>query len=181
VFNVKNALAAISVALEFDVSFSTIEGALKRFQGVNRRFDLIGEKKGIKVYDDYAHHPTEVEVTLQAARIGFNSRLIVVFQPHLYSRTRDFYQEFAKSLLTTDKLILAPIYAAREEPINGVTARLISDAAESFGHKNVAYIEDIDRIPAEIADYARQGDVVFTIGAGDVYRLAPKILEAIGK
>lgn len=180
VFNIKNALAAISVALEFDIPFTTIQKALGEFKGVNRRFDLIGEIKGIKVYDDYAHHPTEIEVTLQAAKLAFKKRIIAVFQPHLFSRTRDFYQEFAKSLLTSDMLILAKIYPARENPIEGVTSAMISDAASQFGHKNVRYIEDIDAIPAAVAEYAQTGDVVFTIGAGSIYRTAPKILEALG-
>ena len=139
VFNVKNALAAISVALEFDIPFETIKKALESFKGVNRRFDLIGEQNGIKVYDDYAHHPTEIDVTLRAAKVAFKSRVIVVFQPHLFSRTRDFYQEFAKSLLMCDMLILAKLYPAREEPIAGVTSQMISDAAAQFGHKNVRY------------------------------------------
>lgn len=180
VFNVKNALAAISVALETDISFPVIKKALESFKGVNRRFDLIGEKNGIKVYDDYGHHPTEIEVTLQAARIAFKNRIIVVFQPHLFSRTRDFYEEFAKSLLTSDMLILAKIYPAREKPIEGVTSQMISDASMRFGHRNVRYIDDVTKIPAAVAEYAQPGDVVFTIGAGDIYRTAPKILEAIG-
>jgi UDP-N-acetylmuramate--alanine ligase len=181
VFNVKNALAAISVALEFDIPFETIKKALESFKGVNRRFDLIGEQNGIKVYDDYAHHPTEIDVTLRAAKVAFKSRVIVVFQPHLFSRTRDFYREFAKSLLMCDMLILAKLYPAREAPIAGVTSQMISDAAAQFGHKNVRYIEDITRIPSAIAEYAQPGDVVFTIGAGDIYRTAPKILEALKK
>ena len=140
---------------------------------------MIGEKNGIKVYDDYAHHPTEIDVTLRAAKLAFKKKLIVIFQPHLFSRTRDFYQEFAKSLLTSDMLILAKIYPAREEPIEGVTAVMISDAATQYGHKNVRYVEDVSKIPAIVAENASSGDVVFTIGAGDIYRTAPKILEAI--
>lgn len=181
IFNVKNALAAISVALEFDIPFETIKKALECFKGVNRRFDLIGEQNGIKVYDDYAHHPTEIDVTLRAAKVAFKSKVIVVFQPHLFSRTRDFYQEFAKSLLMSDMLILAKIYPAREEPIAGVTSAMISDAAAQFGHKNVRYIEDVAMIPAAVAEFAQPGDVVFTVGAGDIYRTAPKILEALKK
>ncbi len=180
VFNVKNALAAASVALETDIPFATIKRALENFKGVNRRFDLIGEKNGIKVYDDYAHHPTEIEVTLQAARIAFKNRIIVIFQPHLFSRTKDFYEEFAKALLTCDMLILAKIYPAREKPIEGVTAKMISDASANFGHKNVQYVDDVARIPEIVARYAQSGDVVFTIGAGDIYKTAPKVLEAIG-
>lgn len=179
VFNVKNALGAISVALEFDLPWEVIKRALSSFQGVVRRFEFKGEKNGVKVYDDYGHHPTEVEVTLQAAKKAFGSRLIVVFQPHLFSRTRDFYQEFGKALLTSDMLILAKIYPAREKPIEGVTSAMIADAAREFGHKNVSYIEDSTRIPEAIAEYAKPGDVVFTVGAGDIYRLGTRILEAL--
>ncbi len=180
-FNVKNALAAISVALESEIDFPTIKKALESFKGVNRRFDLIGEVNGIKVYDDYGHHPTEIEVTLQAAKLAFQQRLIVVFQPHLFSRTKDFYEEFAKSLLTSDMLILAKIYPARETPIEGVTSELISSACERFGHRNVRYIDDVHKIPAVVAEFAQPGDVVFTIGAGDIYRTAPKILAELKK
>jgi UDP-N-acetylmuramate--alanine ligase len=178
-FNVRNALAAISVALEFELPWSQIQSALESFQGVVRRFQLIGECRGIKVYDDYAHHPTEVEVTLDAARRAFDGRLIVVFQPHLYSRTRDFAAQFAQALLTSDVLILARIYPAREEPIAGVTSELIKAAAVEFGHKQVEYIDDIEAIPERVAEIARPGDVVMTIGAGDIYRTAPKIVEAL--
>ncbi len=180
VFNVKNALAAVSVALETDIPFAIIKKALECFKGVNRRFDLIGEKNGIKVYDDYGHHPTEVDVTLQAARIAFKHRIIVVFQPHLFSRTKDFYEEFAKALLTSDMLIIAKIYPAREKPIEGVTSRMISDASSRFGHKNVQYVDDVSQIPGVVAKFAQPGDVVFTVGAGDIYKTAPKILEALG-
>jgi UDP-N-acetylmuramate--alanine ligase len=179
IFNVRNALGAVSVALEFDLPWDTISRALNNFQGVVRRFELIGEQNGIKVYDDYGHHPTEVEVTLHAAKKAFGSRLIVVFQPHLFSRTRDFAEEFGKALLTSDMLVLARIYPAREQPIDGVTSELIADAARKFGHKNVTYVEDTPAIPKLIAKYARPGDVIFTIGAGDIYRTAPRILEAL--
>lgn len=180
-FNVKNALAAASVALESEIDFDTIKRSLESFKGVNRRFDLIGEANGIKVYDDYGHHPTEVEVTLQAAKLAFQNRLIVIFQPHLYSRTKDFYEEFAKALLTSDMLILAKIYPARETPIEGVTSELIANACERFGHRNVRYLEDREEIPEVVKKYAKPGDVVFTIGAGDIYRTAPKILEELRK
>ncbi len=179
IFNVRNALGAVSVALEFDLDWDTINRALNNFQGVVRRFEFIGEHNGIKVYDDYGHHPTEVEVTLHAAKKAFGSRLIVVFQPHLFSRTRDFAEDFGKALLTSDMLVLAKIYPAREQPMEGVTSELIADAARKFGHKNVTYVEDTSAIPKLIAKYAQTGDVVFTIGAGDIYRTAPRILEAL--
>lgn len=178
-YNVSNALAAISVALEFELEWSKIEAAINSFQGVVRRFQLIGEKRGVKVYDDYAHHPTEVEVMLNAARQAFGGKLIVIFQPHLYSRTQDFAEEFAQALLTSDVLILARLYAAREEPIEGVTSNLIAQAAKRFGHKQASYVEDTASIPQQVAALAESGDVVFTVGAGDIYRTAPKIVEAL--
>jgi UDP-N-acetylmuramate--alanine ligase len=178
-YNVSNALAAISVALEFELAWTDIAKALSSFQGVVRRFQFIGEQRGIKVYDDYAHHPTEVEVVLKATRQAFSGRLLAIFQPHLFSRTRDFAEQFAQALLISDVLVLAKIYAAREEPLPGVTSDLIAQAARRFGHKQVEYIEDADQIPALIAELAQPGDVVMTIGAGDIYRTAPKIVETL--
>ncbi len=178
-YNVSNALAAISVALEFELAWTDIAKALSSFQGVVRRFQFIGEQRGIRVYDDYAHHPTEVEVVLKATRQAFSGRLLAIFQPHLFSRTRDFAEQFAQALLISDVLVLAKIYAAREEPLPGVTSDLIAQAARRFGHKQVEYIEDADQIPALIAELAQPGDVVMTIGAGDIYRTAPKIVETL--
>lgn len=178
-YNVSNALAAISVALEFELEWQKIEAALNSFQGVVRRFQLIGEKRDVKVYDDYAHHPTEVEVMLSAARQAFSGKLIVIFQPHLYSRTRDFADQFAQALLTSDILILAKLYPAREEPIEGVTSDLIAQAARRFGHRKVSYVEDTSSLPKLVAKLAEPGDVIFTVGAGDIYRTAPKIVEAL--
>ncbi|MFH2055362.1 MAG: UDP-N-acetylmuramate--L-alanine ligase [bacterium] len=178
-YNVSNALAAISVALEFELEWPKIEAALHSFQGVVRRFQLIGEKRGVKVYDDYAHHPTEVEVMLTAARQAFKGKLIVIFQPHLYSRTRDFADEFAQALLTSDVLILAKLYPAREEPLAGVSSDLIAQAAKRFGHRQASYVEDIASIPPQVAAIAEPGDVIFTVGAGNIYRTAPLIVEAL--
>ena len=180
-YNVSNALAAISVALEFELAWTDIAKALGSFQGVVRRFQFIGEQRGVKVYDDYAHHPTEVEVMLKATRQAYAGRLIAIFQPHLYSRTRDFAEQFAQALLISDTLVLAKIYAAREEPLAGVTSDLIAQAARRFGHKHVEYCENADKIPVLIAELAQPGDVVMTIGAGDIYRTAPKIVEALQK
>ena len=134
--NVKNSLVAVCIAKELGVPFSTIKKALESFTGVYRRFEVKYNKE-IMVIDDYAHHPTETTATLAGIRAGWDRRLIAVFQPHLYSRTRDFYQEFGKSFLNSDIFICTDVYPAREEPIDGVNGKLVADAAHAFGHKNV--------------------------------------------
>ena len=180
-FNVMNALAAIAVCMEQEIPFDDIQEALSNFKGVNRRFEIIGEVDNYIVVDDYGHHPTEVEATLRAAKQGYNRPVIAIFQPHLFSRTRDFYNEFAKALLTADVMIVAKIYPAREEPIEGVSGNMIVEAARSFGHQNCHYIDDLSLIPEFIKDYLMEDAIIMTIGAGSIYRVAPKILEALRK
>ena len=127
--NVRNALAAIAVARELQIDMAVIAHGLSKFLGVDRRFQILGEFAGAIIVDDYAHHPTEIRATLDAARRGYPTRRIVaLFQPHLYSRTRDFAREFAESLRVADVALVAPIYAAREEPIEGITGRLIAES-----------------------------------------------------
>lgn len=140
--NVKNSLVALTIAKELDVDFETIKSALKKFTGVYRRSEIKANINDIMVIDDYAHHPTEVSATLAAIRSGWDRRVIAVFQPHLYSRTKDFYLDFAKSFLDSDIFICTDVYPAREEPIEGVSGKLITEAAEKFGHKNVIYVPD---------------------------------------
>ncbi len=178
-FNVMNCLAAISVCMELEIPFQKIQAALANFRGVNRRFEIIGETGGYMVVDDYGHHPTEVEVTLRAAKRGYNRPVIAIFQPHLYSRTRDFYRDFAKAMLSADMMIVARIYPAREEPIEGVTGNLIVEAAKSFGHKNCHYIDDPAMLPEFVKDHLMDNAIIMTIGAGSIYRVAPKIFEAL--
>jgi UDP-N-acetylmuramate--alanine ligase len=181
VFNAMNSLAAIAVAMEHEIPFDKISEGLANFRGVNRRFEIIGETRGFMVVDDYGHHPTEVEVTLRAAKQGYDRPLVVVFQPHLYSRTRDFYRDFARALLAADVLIVAKIYPAREEPIEGITGHIIVESAKSFGHQNCHYVDDFELIPEFVSEHAPENSIVMTIGAGSIYRVAPKILEALGK
>jgi UDP-N-acetylmuramate--alanine ligase len=180
-FNIMNSLAAIAVCMEHEIPFETIAASLANFRGVNRRFEIIGEVGGYMVIDDYAHHPTEVEVTLRAAKRGYNRPIIAIFQPHLFSRTRDFYREFAKALLSADIMIVAKIYPAREEPIEGVSGHLIVEAAKSFGHQNCHYVEDLSLIPEFVGDHLIDKALIMTIGAGSIYRTAPKIVEALKK
>ena len=175
---VKNSLVAVCIAKELGIPFSTIKKALESFSGVYRRFEVKYNKE-IMVVDDYAHHPTETTATLAAIRSGWDRRLVAIFQPHLYSRTRDFYQEFGRSFLNSDVFICTDVYPAREEPIEGVTGRLIADAASSFGHKNVLYVENKYDIPKVINDIKREGDIIITMGAGDIWKIGEKFVEQL--
>jgi len=178
--NVKNSLVAVSIARELGIEFPKIKIALEKFSGVYRRFEIKYDKK-ILVVDDYAHHPTETTATLSGIRAGWDRRLIVVFQPHLYSRTRDFYQEFGRSFLNTDVFICTDVYPAREEPIEGVSGKLISDITEKFGHKNVHYIEDKNKLPEFLLNIVKDKDIVVTMGAGDIWKFGNKFVEMMEK
>jgi UDP-N-acetylmuramate--alanine ligase len=172
--NVRNALAAIGVARELGVGGHVIAAALSKFLGVDRRFQILGDFGGALVVDDYAHHPTEIRATLDAARSGYPQRRIVaLFQPHLYSRTRDFAREFGESLGRADVALVAPIYAARETPIEGISARMIAEAGEG--------IEFLDRTNDEIVRELRQrlepNDVFIVMGAGDVHEIAEALVR----
>ena len=175
---VKNSLVAVTIGMELGIDFETIKKALEKFTGVYRRFETKYKNKVI-VLDDYAHHPTETTVTLEGIRAGWDRRLIVVFQPHLYSRTRDFYQEFGKSFLNTDVFICTDIYPAREEPIEGVSGELISNITKKFGHKNVHYIKDKDDVPKKLMEIKKDGDIIITMGAGDIWKYGEKFVELL--
>jgi UDP-N-acetylmuramate--alanine ligase len=176
--NVRNALAAIAVAKHLGIPSQTIVAAMARFLGVDRRFQLLGECcGGAIVVDDYAHHPTEVRATLEAARMGYPGRRIVaLFQPHLYSRTRDFAAAFAEALRIADVPLVAPIYAAREEPVEGISSRLIAEAAPG--------IEFLDRDNSGIVTALRArlepNDIFIAMGAGDVHEIAEKLARGEG-
>jgi UDP-N-acetylmuramate--alanine ligase len=172
--NVRNALAAIAVGRALGIKAETIAAALAKFLGVDRRFQILGEYHGCIIVDDYAHHPTEIRATLNAARAGYPGRRVVaLFQPHLYSRTIDFAAEFAEALLIADVPLVAPIYAARERPVEGVSARIIADAASG--------IELIDRSNAQIVNEMRRrlgpNDIFITMGAGDVHEVAEQLVR----
>jgi UDP-N-acetylmuramate--alanine ligase len=177
---VKNSLVAVIIAKELGVPFNTIKKALESFTGVYRRFEVKYNKE-IMVVDDYAHHPTETTATLAGIRAGWDRRLVAVFQPHLYSRTRDFYQEFGRSFLNSDVFICTDIYPAREEPIEGVTGELVADAARSFGHKNVLYVQNKNEIPKTLDEIKKDGDIIVTMGAGDIWKFGEKFVEGISK
>jgi len=176
--NVRNALAAIGVARELGIAPEAIASGLAKYLGVDRRFQVLGDYAGAIIVDDYAHHPTEIRATISAARSGYpDRRIVAVFQPHLYSRTRDFAREFAEALSTADVAIVTPIYAAREKPIDGMSARLIADAAEG--------VEFLDRSNSEIFNEMRRrlrpNDIFITMGAGDVNEIAASLVRGEAK
>ena len=180
--NVLNALAAIAVGRELSIPFPTIARALKDFTGVIRRFETKGERGGVLVLDDYAHHPTEIAATLAAARqVHPGRRIVALFQPHLYSRTRDFAVEFGRSLAGCDLAIVTDVYPSREKPLPGVTGDLVAQAARSAGHPAVIYISDKTRVAGELESVLKSGDLLLTMGAGDVVRLGEAYLAgAVG-
>ena len=180
IHNVKNSLVAVCIAKKLDISFAVIKNALESFTGVYRRFEIKYNKE-ILVVDDYAHHPTETSATLAGVRAGWNRRLIAVFQPHLFTRTRDFYQEFGRSFLNSDVFICTDIYPAREEPIEGISGELIADVAKKFGHKNVIYVPDKNDVPKKLMELKKDGDIIVTMGAGDIWRYGEKFVDQIKK
>jgi UDP-N-acetylmuramate--alanine ligase len=175
--NVANALAAIAVGRELSIPFPTIARALKEFTGVVRRFETKGERDGVLVLDDYAHHPTEIAATLAAARqVHPGRRLVALFQPHLYSRTRDFAEDFGRALLACDVAVVTDVYPSREKPLAGVTGELVAVAARKAGHVNVVYLPEKKVVVRSLAGILKSGDLLLTMGAGDVVRLGEEYL-----
>jgi UDP-N-acetylmuramate--alanine ligase len=179
IHNVQNSLGAITVAIELGIPFKKIKAGIEKFAGVYRRWEKKGEVNNIALYDDYAHHPTECRATLSGVKSGWRRRVVCVFQPHLYSRTRDFYEDFGKSFLLSDVLVVTDVYPAREEPIQGVNGELIVNAAKQFGHKDVHYVADKNNIPAFLKSIVKSGDIVITMGAGDIWKFGEKFLNQI--
>ncbi|MFJ5862671.1 UDP-N-acetylmuramate--L-alanine ligase [Pseudarthrobacter sp. NPDC092439] len=173
--NALNAAAAFAVALELGVEPAAAAEALARFSGASRRFEFKGSARGVRVFDDYAHHPTEVRAALSAARtVAAGHKVHVLFQPHLFSRTREFARDFADALNLADTALVLDIYPAREDPIPGVTSRLIADHLHHGGR----LVAGEDAV-AEMVAAARDGDVILTAGAGDVTAFGPRIVEAL--
>jgi len=177
--NVQNALAAIAVGLELGVPFEKIAAGIAKFTGVFRRWEVKAEVNGVTIVDDYAHHPTEIKATLAGAKSGWRRRVVCVFQPHLYSRTRDFYDDFGRSFFNADVLVLTDVYPAREEPIQGVNGELIANAAKEFGHKQVHYVPDKKAVPAFLLSIVQSGDMVITMGAGDIWRFGEDFIAQL--
>jgi UDP-N-acetylmuramate--alanine ligase len=178
--NVLNALAAIGVGLDLEIPFPTIQTALAGFTGVQRRFQIRGTAGGVTVVDDYGHHPAEVRATLAAAKAGFDSRVVTVFQPHRYSRTLHLRQEFLTAFNQADVLVVLDIYPAGEAPIPGVSAADLAEGIRAHGHRNVTYLgSDRQRIVDYVCEISRPGDLVLTLGAGDVSQLGSDILRRL--
>jgi len=174
--NVLNALAAVGVGLDLEIPFATIQKALAGFSGVQRRFQILGRS----VVDDYGHHPAEIRATLAAAKAGFDCRVVTVFQPHRYTRTLHLRQEFLTAFNLADVLIVMDVYAAGEPSIPGVSGRDLADGIRSHGHRDVTYLgSDRTRIVEHLAEIVRRGDLVITLGAGDVSQLGPELLKRL--
>ena len=178
--NIYNSLAAVAVGLELEVPFDVIAGALSEFAGVNRRFQFKGEAAGVIVVDDYGHHPTEIRATLVAAKLGSRGRrMVVLFQPHRYTRTQDLMEEFARSFNNADVLMITDIYAASEDPIEGVTAEALVEAVRRFGHKDARHVGTIEEATLALLEEVRPNDMVITLGAGNVYRVGERLPELL--
>ncbi len=177
--NVRNALAACAVGLCLGMRFGVIAEGLKLFDGVRRRLQVCGECEGVVVVEDYAHHPTEIQSTLEAVRWVAPERLIVVFQPHLYSRTKFFYKEFAAVLSKADRAIVTDIYPSREAPMPGVDASMIVDEAREQGATQVELIKDMNSLPARLAPDLQAGDMVLVLGAGNINQVGAALLGAL--
>lgn len=192
IHNVLNSLAAIGVALILKLDVSIIRDALKGFGGIQRRFEFKGEVNGIKVFDDYGHHPSEIRVTLKAAKEGLlirnqksegrkqrSGRLFVLFQPHRYTRTRDLMDEFSSSFKDADSLILLDIYSAGEKPIKGINSATLLDRIKKTGHSRVLYAEDKEDAIGHLISNMTRGDILLTLGAGNVWKIGDEILNKL--
>jgi len=177
--NAANALATLAVAIELAVPFATAAEALAEFGGIERRFQTWGSARGVRVVDDYGHHPAEIRATLAAARDLDPERVVVVFQPHRYSRTRDLFDEFSTSFNDADLLIVTDIYGAGEEKIPGIDAEGLTQAIAAHGHRDVRFVRDLETVLEHLTAELRPGDLVLTLGAGSVSGLAPRLLAAL--
>ncbi len=179
--NALNALAVIAVAEEMDVPLDVVRTALAEFGGVQRRFTVRGDAAGVTVVDDYGHHPTEVLATLGGARKAFGRRLVVAFQPHRYSRTHEMLREFVTSFNDADVLFVSSVYAAGEDPIPGATGDALAEAIRAHGHRDVTYVEKRTELAREMLPRLREGDLVLTLGAGDITHVGPELLELLAQ
>ena len=176
--NVYNAMAAIAVGLDLSIKFEEIAVALEGFHGAERRFQIKGEKDDVMVVDDYGHHPTEIKATLAAARTS-GRRVVALFQPHRYTRTHDLMDDFARSFYGADVLFVTDIYAASEDPIEGVNSRVLAEQIERFGHRHVEYIGALSGAAAKLKEIVQPHDLVLTLGAGNVYQAGDELLKIL--
>jgi UDP-N-acetylmuramate--alanine ligase len=179
--NVLNALAAVAVAMELNVPFPVIQEGFRDFGGVGRRFQVKGEVNGIMVVDDYGHHPAEIRATLAAAKGGFDRRLVVVFQPHRYTRTKELFDEFVKAFYDADVLVVTDIYPAGEQPIEGVSSESLARSIKNHGQKEVTHIASREQLVDHLVKELRAGDLVVTLGAGNIWQTGEALLEELGK
>ena len=179
--NALNALATLAVAHELDVPFRRAADALETFLGIERRFEEKGTAAGVRVVDDYGHHPAEIEATLAAARELHGGRLVVAFQPHRYTRTRDLWAEFTRCFNRADVLVLTEVYAAGEEKLPGVEASLLAEAIRDHGHRDVTFARDLDTALERLRAAVRPGDLVVTLGAGSIAGLGARLVAALGE
>ena len=177
--NVLNATAAIALCVELGVPVETIREGLRKFTGVGRRFELRGEVDGVRVIDDYGHHPTEVLATLAAAKSVCAGKLTVLFQPHRHTRTMHLMDDFARAFHSADRVVLLDIYAASEKPIEGVSSEVLMERMRQFGHRNAEYAGSAEAGVAAVSQGAQRGDMVLTLGAGSVSQLGDRIVEAL--
>ncbi len=173
---VLNSLAAVAIGLELDIPAETVFAALSSFQNADRRFQVKGERQGVLVVDDYGHHPTEIIATLSAARGASDRRIVAVFQPHRYSRTRALEEEIARAFNHADVLIVLPVYAAGEEPIEGVSAEKLTGLIKKYGHRDVTFAPDFPSALQTLQEKLQAGDMLLTLGAGDVWKIGEEWL-----
>ena len=180
--SVYNSLAAVCVGLELDISFQQIAEAMASFTGVHRRVEIKGEKQGVTVVDDYGHHPTEVRATLAAMRSAWpERRLVVLFQPHRYSRTQGLFKEFCTAFHEAEVLVMTDIYAASEEPIEGITGETLLEGTRQHGQRQTHFVPKVEDLPAEVIPLLKKGDVLLTLGAGNILQAGEVILEELDK
>ena len=177
--NVSNSLAAIAVAREPEIDLEVIRASLKSFGGVQRRFQIKGEARGIMVVDDYGHHPTEVRATLAAAKAALGRRVVCLFQPHRYTRTKHLLEEFFTAFNQADVVVIMDIYAAGEQPIEGVTGQSVFEGIKQYGHKDAVHISGREQVVDHLLGVLRPGDILLTLGAGDVWKLGEAVLERL--
>jgi UDP-N-acetylmuramate--alanine ligase len=177
--NVYNALATLATAFELDIPFQVVQETLCDFSGIQRRFQIKGEKKGILIVDDYGHHPVEIMATLKAARTGWGKRIIAVFQPHRYTRTQALFKDFLAAFYDADVLILTDIYPAGEDRIEGVEAKALFEGLREYGHKDVTYLADKKEIVEHLLRIIAPGDLVITLGAGDIWQVSDELVNRL--
>jgi len=180
IHNIYNAMASIAVGIEIDIPFDIIKHALEVLQGVQRRLEIKGETKGITIVDDYGHHPTEIKTTLYAVKECWpDRRIVVVFQPHRYTRTKALFDDFTRSFYQSELLLVLPIYSAGEKEIKGIDSIALYEGIKMYGHKEVIYVEGFKKAVSYLKEILKKGDVLITMGAGDVWKVGEQILSEL--